>query len=167
MPSLQMLVKQHQAKAAQRASESINWDRRKTKWLAVLQQLIDELRAAFIAAGVASEQIATTRHLLTEETLGSYEAPGLEVTIGRSVVKFIPIASVIIGGYGRVDVTGPLGDAKLIADTEPPLDEVADESPSYERDWIWLVYPDRSRRGGFRLDEQGLVKVLELVLGDA
>ncbi|WP_201215204.1 hypothetical protein [Halochromatium roseum] len=113
------------------------------------------------------DQIVDTRHRLTEETLGAYEAPGLEVTIGRDLVAFVPVASLIIGGYGRVDVIGPRDQVKLIADRAQSADEGEPGLPAEECDWVWLAYPDRSRRGGFPLDEAGLANVLEVVLGGA
>lgn len=82
-------------------------------------------------------------------------------------MTFVPIASVIIGGYGRVDVTGPCSEVKLIADAASPVGEGELEAPFFEREWVWSAYPDRSRRGGFTLDDDGLAKVLEVVLGGA
>lgn len=167
MTSLQTIVKQHQARAAHWAGESVDWGRRREKWLSVLRQLMDALRASFKDAGVPMDQIVDTRHRLTEETLGAYEAPGLEVTIGRDLVAFIPVASLIIGGYGRVDVIGPRDQVKLIADRAQSADEGEPGMPAEECDWVWSAYPDRSRRGGFPLDEAGLANVLEVVLGGA
>lgn len=164
MSSLQMIVKQHQAKAAQLATESVDWEKRKEKWLAALRQLIDHLRQSFIDAGVPTEKIVETQNRITEETLGSYDAPGLEVTIGRDLVTFVPMASVIIGGYGRVDVTGPRSEVKLIADVSSGFSEAQSEASPYESDWVWSAYPAQSRRSGFPLDEEGLSKVLEVVL---
>lgn len=167
MTNLQMLVRQHQSKAAQIASQSMDWGKRKDKWLSVLQALIEQIRASLVGAGVPAEQIQITRHRLTEEAFGNYEAPGLEAKIGTATVSFVPVASVIIGGYGRVDVIGPRGEVKLIADDAEPLRDPEDRTPSYERAWVWTAYPDKSRRGGFRLDDEGLAKVLERVLGSA
>lgn len=167
MTNLQMLVSQHQSKATQIASQSIDWGQRKDKWLSVLQELIEQIEVWLIGAGVPADQIQITRHRITEETLGDYEALGLAAKIGTATVRFTPIASVIIGGYGRVDVTGPLGEVKLISHDAQPFRDPEDKTPSYERKWVWSAYPDKSRRGGFELDEEGLVRVLELVLGSA
>ncbi|MEA3642371.1 MAG: hypothetical protein VBE63_20865 [Lamprobacter sp.] len=167
MSSLQMIVKQHQVRAAQFAPESFDWNKRKAKWLASLRQLIDQLRQWLMDAGVPGEEIIATRHSISEEGLGDYEAPGLEVKIGRLLVTFVPVASNVIGGVGRVDVTGPRGEVKLIADTVQPVVDGEPDPSCDDREWLWLAYPDRSRRGGFPLDENGLAKVLEVVLGDA
>ncbi|MBK5914649.1 hypothetical protein [Rhodocyclus purpureus] len=167
MTNLQMLVSQHQAKAARMAAQSADWGKRKEKWLAVLARFIEDVRASLIAAGVPGEQIAPTSHHISEEALGDYEAPGLRVKIGTALVQFVPIASVIIGGYGRIDVIGPQGEVKLIAHDTQAFPDPDDKTPSHEREWVWSAYPDKTRRGGLRLDNDGLAKVLELVIGGA
>ncbi len=167
MTNLQMLVRRHQEKAAQVASQSADWSQRKAKWLSVLQQLTGQIRTLLIAAGVPEQDIVVTQHQITEETLGSYAAPGLQLHIGTATVQFVPVASVIIGGGGRVDVTGPRGEVKLIADDGQALDAPEDAEPAHERAWVWSAYPDKSRRSGFRLDDDGLAKLLGLVLGNA
>lgn len=167
MTNLQMLVRQHQDKAALLASQSADWNQRKAKWLSVLQQLTGQIRTLLIAAGVPDQHIVTTQHHITEDALGSYEAQGLQVHIGTATVQFVPVASVIIGGCGRVDVTGPRGEVKLIADDGQLLDAPEDTAPAHQHEWVWSVYPDKSRRSGFRLDEDGLAQLLVLVLGHA
>ncbi len=160
MTHLQMLVSRHQAKA----TRTVDWSKRKDKWLEMLDRLNRQIRDALLAAGVPAEQIQATNHTINEETLGQYEAEGLLVKIGTDTVTFTPVASVIIGGYGRVDVAGPYGEAKLIAEDAEAFPEIEDKAPSKERERIWSVYPDKSRRGSFRLDDEGLAKVLEQVL---
>lgn len=167
MTNLQMLVSQHQAKAAQMAAQSVDWSQRKHKWLTVLEQLMHQLRTSLADAGVPSAQMVTTHHHLTEEALGDYDAPGLEAKIGAAKIQFVPIASVIIGGYGRVDAIGPQGEVKLIAVDSQAFHDPEDHTPSCQREWVWAAYPDKSSRGGFRLDDEGLAKMLELLLGRA
>lgn len=167
MTNLQMLVSQHQAKAAQMAAQSVDWNKRKVKWLSALGQLMEQLRSTLASAGVPPTQMVATRHDITEDTLGDYQAPGLEVRIGTAKIQFIPVASVIIGGYGRVDVIGPRGEVKLIAADAQAFHDPEDPTPSHEREWVWSVYPDKSSRGGFRLDDDGLAQLLQLLLGNA
>ena len=167
MNDLQTLVKTHQARAAQRAAEPVDWEQRKRKWLAVLDLLLQDIETNLVTAGVPPTQIRSKTYPIREEKLGHYEARGLEVEIGIDTVKFEPIASVIIGGYGRVDVAGPHGEVKLIAQDSDPFRDLADRTPAHEREWIWSAYADGARREGFRLDSAGLAKVLAIVLGDA
>lgn len=172
MTHLQALVSRHQAKAAQVAAQSVDWNQRKAKWLSALAQLVGQVGAALAAAGVPADAIAVTQHRITEEALGTYDAPGLEVRIGTATVRFVPVASVIIGGHGRVDVIGPNGEVKLIAGDDTDVDartlhNPQEPPPVHERVWVWSAYPDKSRRGGFLLNDEGLTRVLEQVLGSA
>ena len=109
MTNLQMFVRRHQENAAQVAPQTADGSQRKAKWLSVLQQLTGQIRTLLIAAGVPEQDIVVTQHQITEETLGSYAAPGLQLHIGTATVQFVPVASGIIGGGGRVGGTGPGG----------------------------------------------------------
>lgn len=167
MTHLQSLISSHQAKAQVSSRQTIDWNKRKQKWLAVLAQLTQQIRSDLLAAGVADQQIQTIRCPINEESLGAYETQGLAIQIGRSTVTFTPVGSVIIGGYGRVDVTGPRGEVKLIAIDAEPVSGSEDNPPAYAREWEWLVYPERGRSGSFKFDAEGLARVLEVVLGVA
>ena len=153
--------------AQKQASQSVDWSRRREKWVAELSHLFDFVRKALLDAGLPSDQIVSATHSLREETLGMYQAPGMVVILpagGR--ITFTPIGSVIIGGYGRVDVTGPARErVKLIADDAVEDRPESDETPSYEREWAWHVHPGPGYRGSFRLDEQGLAQLLAIVAG--
>lgn len=147
-----------------KASESVDWSKRRDKWVTELRKLFDSVEASLQHAEFPSDQITRTTHTLHEETLGRYEAPGLLVKLpagGR--VTFTPIASVIVGGYGRVDVDGPARNSiKVIAlDAEQNRAE-DDKTPSYEREWNWHVFPAVGLRQSFRLDEQGLAQLLAI-----
>ena len=136
------------------------------KWLDALAKLYDRIQHELIFAGVSPDHINDTHHTLNEENLGIYEAPGLKVQIGTGSVTFTPIGSVIIGGYGRVDVSGPRGEVKLVAVDVDSFYDTSDTTSSHHREWAWHAYPDKSRNG-FALDDEGLAKVLEQVLGNA
>ena len=146
-------------------SESVDWSKRREKWLSELSSLFDFIQTALLKAGFPSDQIARRTQALHEETLGRYEAPCLLVTLpAGGSVTFTPIGSVIIGGFGRVDVNGPARDnIKLIAldaDENRPAD---DNRPSHERTWVWHVFPAVGLRQSFQLDEQGLAQLLAIV----
>lgn len=159
MTHLEMLVRSHQA----RTMPPIDWSRRKEKWLHELDILLQDIRSRLIDAGVPAAQIRSVSYTINEESLGQYEATGLAVRIGNSEVVFSPKGSVIIGGYGRVDVSGPHGEVKLIADAV----ETEEAKPHYDREWKWYVYPDRGRSGSFEFSGDGLANALVLVLGVA
>lgn len=153
--------------AQQKQAQQFDWTRRKEKWLTELEQLLALVRRSLLDAGFPAEHLHSTKHSLREDSLGVYEAPGLEVTLpagGR--VTFRPVSSVIVGGYGRVDVTGPVRESvKLIVDDADDDRPESDETPSYEREWAWHVYPSRGLYQSFPLkEEQDLAKLLSLVV---
>jgi hypothetical protein len=146
-----------------KTSQSVDWSKRREKWLKELNELFKFIREALLNAKFPQDHITTTTHTLREETLGQYEAPGLVVRLpAGGSVTFTPVGSVIIGGYGRVDVTGPARErVKLIADDATEDQYEGDEIPSYKRKWAWHVYPGLQQP--FRFDESGLAKLLEIV----
>lgn len=153
--------------ARQVTAQTVDWSKRRAKWLAELNALYKSIQNSLVVAGFPEKQITHQTHFLSEETLGRYEAPVLVVNlpVGEKVV-FLPVASVIVGGYGRIDVTGPgLSSAKLIANDAQEDRLESDETPSYERDWAWHVYPSRGMRQSFLLDDQGLAQLLGIVTG--
>jgi len=166
MTHLQMLITSHQNRAAKASGQQVNWQARRVKWLETLVTLFETIQSELIFAGVEPDHIQDTRHTITEESLGTYDAPGLMVQIGTGRVTFTPIGSVVIGGYGRVDVDGPRGSVKLIAVDADPYHDPADKTPLHQRTWTWQAYPDKARNG-YVLDQEGLAKVLEQVLGNA
>lgn len=154
-----------QQKSGASAAPAVDWARRRDKWLQELELLYSRIRSMLLAAGLEDEALRTTSYDLREEKLGAYTAPGLDIQLPAGTVHFTPIASVILGGYGLVTVTGPdkRTAVKLVADDRDENRPAEDETPSYERDWEWRVYPRAGTRNSFALDEEGLRKVLEAV----
>lgn len=166
MSNLQNFITAQQAARQTRPDQQVDWSLRKEKWLSELNRLFGFITSKLTEAGVSEEQIESTHHRINEETLGSYVAPGLKVDIGPGWVTFVPIGSVILGGYGRVDVKGPARDeiVKLIADDADIDRQQDDQTPSHAREWIWKVYPERGTRNNYSLDEDGLTRLLQSVL---
>lgn len=166
MTDLKTFIASQQALRQGRADQQVDWPRRKEKWLLELKDLWSFITRELLDAGIPSEQMQMTDHRIYEETLGSYVAQGLKVDIGLGWITFVPIGSVIIGGYGRVDVKGSTSKevAKLIVDDANEQSEEEDRTPSYERDWSWSVYPEQGSRKHYPLDKEGLTRLLETVL---
>jgi hypothetical protein len=55
---------------------------------------------------------------IIEELLGPYSVQKWTVTIGDRRVVFDPIATYVVGSYGRVDVIGPAASFKLIREKD-------------------------------------------------
>lgn len=80
------------------------------QWLEDLDELYRKV-ADFLQEYVAVESIrySFTEITLTEEYLGSYQVRRMDIDIGRQHVSLEPIATLLIGSRGRVDVVGSAG----------------------------------------------------------
>ena len=157
MTNLQALVSSYQHRAGQSAQMDAVAGQRKERWLAELSELNNFVRNTLISVGVPEEDIRSFDVAIQEDRLGRYQARGLVVRIGDAEVRFTPVGSMLIGACGRVDVSSSSGrgrTVKLVAD-----------APSQDAPWTWSAYTERGRLGGIALDEDGLAKVLETVLG--
>lgn len=160
MTELEQLIQSHQ----RCAFPLPDGEARKDRWLGELKRLLSEVQEQLIAAGVARDQIRALAVPLNEAVFGYYEAPGLTVRIGSSEVVFEPKGARIIGALGRLDVIGPRGRAKLIADVDDDGEE--DAPPLHpKQQWQWFVYPEQGRGEQFLLTKDTLAQLLKLVLG--
>lgn len=157
MTNLQALVSSYQHRSEQAAQIDAVASERKERWLAELSALNDFVRNTLVSVGVPEENIQSFDVRIQEDRLGQYQARGLIVRIGDADVRFTPVGSMLIGAFGRVDVSSSSGrgtTVKLVAD-----------APSQDAPWTWDAYTERGHVGGIALDEDGLAKVLETVLG--
>lgn len=51
---------------------------------------------------------------LNEEFSGPYKVKAMRLRIGKSVITFKPVGTMLIGSKGRVDVSGPRGESRLV-----------------------------------------------------
>lgn len=81
-------------------------------YIEVLYEKINSFMKTYIDDGMAT--ISYNNITLTEDFSGSYQIRQMLLKIGRSTITFTPIATMLIGAKGRVDVQGPSGGARLI-----------------------------------------------------
>ena len=155
---------------ANQPTQTFDWEPRRTRWVAELTALFARITQDLEDAGVESDAIDVQSLTISEDqSLGLYEAPLLKVKLPQGVVQFRPVASVIVGGYGRIDATGPANQhapVRLIAlDAD---DESGGElTPPEQRAWAWKVFVDRSKpRVSMPLDTDSLAQLLRVCLGD-
>jgi|ERR1700674_107684 len=85
----------------------------RSEWLAAVEQLYGEMRTWLGEAkadGLADIKDADTT--ITEERLGTYEVPVLQLFFGGRMVVVRPVGRLILGAKGRVDMS--LGPRKFI-----------------------------------------------------
>lgn len=160
MTDLKGFIDSQRARAAQQMQ--VDWGKRRDRWLQELDALFSWIRDELLQAGLDPQAVTQSSVSLHEEKLGRYDAPSLSVQLPTLLfVDFKPKASVIIGGYGRVDVQSrhALTQLRLIA-LDANDDRAADDhTPSYEREWTWWVFPAKGTTGSYLLERASLGKV--------
>lgn len=166
--TLAELIERRKESAKSMQAAPVDWRLRRDKWLTELDGVLRKIESWLLAGGVSADEMKRFELEISEEALGRYSATGLSVCIGDAVVTFRPMGSVLIGACGRIDVTSDqrgTPSVKLIAEFVPDA-EPSTQRPSCERDWVWRAYPGHASDGGFFLSEEGLARVLAVVLGE-
>jgi hypothetical protein len=142
------LVQKKQKESA--ASTGIDWDDRRDKYLAAVQDLYHQIET-MLAEPIRQNTVVVQRRpkQLTENYIGTYSVDDLILIIGNEQVRFSPRGRNIVGAAGRVDVVGERGEATLIIQTDSRWGFVQTRQPSLQ------VIP---------LEESTLAEVLELVM---
>jgi len=135
------------------ALTSIDWDDRRDKYLAAVQDLYRQIEK-LLADQIGQKTVTVQRRpkQLTENYIGTYSADDLVLVIGDELVRFSPRGRNIVGAAGRVDVVGERGEATLIV------------QPDSTR-WSFV----QTRQPTLRVvpfDESTLAEVLQLVMRD-
>lgn len=96
-----------------------------------------------------------------EETLGTYDVPSGLIQLGQEKLRLLPVASVIVGGFGRVDIDGPNGSVMFILsapDQNVPRDQLRSSS-------AWFVSHPKQRRELRRLTKETFEQVFADLFG--
>jgi hypothetical protein len=93
----------------------VDWIQVREEWLRDLESLynrIVDFLKEFVAKGSIRHSFVDVT--VTEEGIGTYNAKGMNIDIGRKHVFLEPVGTLLIGSRGRVDVIGPVGRAQLM-----------------------------------------------------
>lgn len=101
-----------QEKKSQTLTEPIDFDEQKAIWLGKLRELYGHVSSWL--EPFPDIKIEEKTKQISEEALGTYQAPALFLTIGSDLIQFDPIATFLFGARGRVDITGPKGVSRLL-----------------------------------------------------
>lgn len=160
MTDLKRFIESQKMLAATQAQ--VGWTRRRERWVSELALLFGWIGHQLEAAGLGQDAFEQPSVKLHEESLGHYEAPSLSVRLPTGLwVDFNPRATVIIGGYGRIDVQSrhALKQIRLIAlDADEDRDS-DDQMAADAREWAWRVFPATGTAGSYPLDAAGLGQI--------
>lgn len=101
------------AKAAEASQPAVDWGQVKEDWIIRLGDLVNNV-TKWLEPYKENIGLEPRVVQLTEEMIGSYQAPMLVITIGHNVVSLEPVGRFLIGVAGRVDIKGPKGIARLL-----------------------------------------------------
>lgn len=93
-----------------------NWAKIRESWITDLRALMSQFKA-WLKDAVAEQLIEVQEHEvpLSEDNLGTYNAPSLTISAPRArSIHIVPKARLIFGGQGRVDFECGPNRAKLI-----------------------------------------------------
>ena len=97
------------------AENVVDWNEMKRWWVGTVHGLFDQIDGwlhSLIQSGSVQSIRKTTQ--LTEEDLGRYDVESLELVLASRKLTFEPIGTMLIGAFGRIEVSGPNGKAVLL-----------------------------------------------------
>lgn len=133
-------VRQHVQALTLKDEDAVDWNERKDWWQRRVSALLESVER-WITPLVKSNTVSFSRESVSinEEMLGLYTAETGTIKLGKEKLHFQPVGSVILGGFGRVDVDGPNGTVMLILLSLAPNEHQRDLSE-------WYIVHPKSRR---------------------
>jgi hypothetical protein len=102
---------------------------------------------------------------LQEDRLGIYRAPALEIRVGARAISVLPIARLIFGGAGRVDLAyGPRIRILLRTDPTAKIVYSPDDGPRKRGPLKWMISSTDPRDRGTELTEESLSEAIQFLL---
>jgi hypothetical protein len=131
--SLKDFIASHAEKLRDEQSRAAH---KRDEWVAAVDRLNQQIIVWLTSADPdqAILKVSETAYHLREEGIGSYEAHGLFITVGRRVLRLEPIARSVVGplsstgvihvsrAYGRVDLTDGLQKYMIFRVEKDPED---------------------------------------------
>lgn len=135
----------------------VNWEERKKGWLSQIGDLYSDIDSWFKPFD-GDIKVERWEIGIDEEYIGSYRAPAMKIKVGAEYVTLMPRGTLIIGGYGRVDMAGLDGEAILLLLPKRDVKEVSIENCS------WHVATRSSKHDPIPLDKNTFASALESIM---
>lgn len=93
----------------------IDWEKVKEQWISRIDDLYNKFEN-YLSKWINENSVYIEYEQIPmfEEKLGSYTVKQLSITIGKHKILFKPIGTLLIGAYGRIDIEGPFGSARIV-----------------------------------------------------
>lgn len=96
--------------------KKVDWNSKKSIWLEKVDELYRDIES-WLSPLISQEKIKIDKKEtveITEDYIGTYQAPKLKIHIGSANVELIPVGTLIIASRGRINVVGSAGEIMLI-----------------------------------------------------
>lgn len=105
------------ARRQQSGAQEIDWNAKRESWKKAVEQLYSLVRE-LLSSAVKTGDVTISEHQeqITEEYVGAYSIPVLEIRVGHERVELRPKGMTVIGASGRVDLRGERDEVTLIRD---------------------------------------------------
>jgi hypothetical protein len=102
-------------KKDQTADSAIDWQAKKDAWIESVNKLYTQVQVMLRDSIVSGDVTVNLVEMqITEQFVGTYSIPRLELSVGGERVEFRPMGLTIIGAAGRVDIRGERDVVTLI-----------------------------------------------------
>ena len=158
----------------------VDWAAQLKEWLVHLGDLYTLIEAhlkPYIDSGTV--KLIHDEVELTEENIGTYQAPRLNITIGSQRIQLNPIGTLLIGAKGRVDVKGSAGSSRLVlirkdvthpsqlihitthvVGSEPLTPQIESQHTPNSIEWAWKISTLPPRMHYVELNQETLFTML-------
>jgi len=101
------------------AGQEIDWQAKRETWVRSIESLYALVREMLRDSTVSKDvTIRTFETHVTEDFVGTYSIPVLEMAVGTERVEFRPKGITVIGASGRVDIRGERDTVTLLKDLQ-------------------------------------------------
>lgn len=97
------------------AENVVDWNEMKRWWVGMVDDLFSQIDA-WLRPLILSGSVKSIRKSvqLTEQDLGRYDIASLELLLASRKLTLEPVGTMLIGAFGRIEVSGPNGTAVLL-----------------------------------------------------
>jgi hypothetical protein len=93
----------------------IDWQTKKDTWVRSVEGLYERVQEMLRDSIASKDVIVRTLNVqVTEDFVGTYSIPALELSVGSERVEFRPKGITVIGAAGRVDIRGERDTVTLL-----------------------------------------------------